>query len=452
MRDCNSPRPLASLTQFFLVKTPFSLFLALRYLKPKRTFVSVITLVSILGVTLGIMVLILVISVMTGFDHQLRDKVIGFEPSIVVSPTADSPMYDWRPIIKKVRATPGVVAAAPFVQGPVIAEYHGRILTPLIRAIDPKAEKSVNDLEKFVRPGDGKFDLNGEKAVIGSGLADSLGVVVGDKITIYAPGNIRSIINEMQKETDDPNAKKKTLADLKGEVVLPQQLTVSGIFHSGRYMYDSNVLLIPLYIGQELYSLEDGVHGISVKTKDPYQAAAVKKVINRELGGDAVAQTWIDRNKDLFDAIRLERNVMFFLLLFIVIVAAFGIMNTLITVTVQKTREIGIMKALGARTGQIVWVFLAQGIVVGFFGNVIGVALGITLLHYRNQFRDWLANVLGIHIFPADVYQFSKIPAEIVPHEVAIICGCAFVICSLAALIPAYFAARLDPVKALRYE
>jgi lipoprotein-releasing system permease protein len=144
--------------------------------------------------------------------------------------------------------------------------------------------------------------------------------------------------------------------------------------------------------------------------------------------------------------------VMFFLLLFIVIVAAFGIMNTLITVTVQKTREIGIMKALGANTWQIVWVFLAQGMVVGFFGNVTGLALGVALIRWRNEFKDWLGNVLGIHIFPADVYQFSEIPARIVPHDVAIICLSAFAICSFAALIPAWFAARLDPVKALRYE
>ena len=156
-------------------------------------------------------------------------------------------------------------------------------------------------------------------------------------------------------------------------------------------------------------------------------------------------------NRNIFDAIAMERNVMFFLLLFIVIVAAFGIMNTLITVTVQKTREIGIMKALGATTFQIVAVFLGQGMVVGLFGNITGLLLGITLVTYRNEFKDWLASRLGIQVFPADVYQFSKIPAEVVWWpDVTFICVSAFVICSLAALIPAYFAARLDPVKALR--
>jgi lipoprotein-releasing system permease protein len=157
-------------------------------------------------------------------------------------------------------------------------------------------------------------------------------------------------------------------------------------------------------------------------------------------------------NHQIFEAIRLERNVMFFLLFFIVVVAAFGIMSTLITVTVQKRREIGIMKALGANIAQIVWVFLGQGMVVGFFGTLTGLGLGMTLIRYRNEFSHWLANTLHIEIFPREVYQFSSIPAEVIPRDVTLICLSAFLICSIAALIPAYFAARLDPVKALRFE
>ena len=431
---------------------PFSLFLGLRYLKPKRTFVSVITLISILGVTLGIAVPIIVISVMTGFDHELQRKVLGFEPEVDIR--SDGTIGDWRGLLKKLHDTPSVAAAAPFVQGPVIVEHGDLVSTPLLQAIDPEAEQKVVDLRRIIV--DGTFELTGESVILGRILADSLNARVGDKITITGPGNIRAIINEIHKEGDDPKSSKK-LSDLKDEIAMPADLKVTGIFESGRYDYDANVLFVPLEIGQELYDMEDTVHGIAIKTanqsEDPNRAANdTKAALNKILLPPAFAQTWMDRNRDRFDAIRLERSVMFFILMFIVIVAAFGIMNTLITVTVQKTRDIGIMKALGATTAQIVWVFLGQGLVVGLFGNAAGLALGIGLVRYRNEFRDWLSGVLHIQIFPADIYEFSSIPAEIVPRDVAVICISAFFICGLAALIPAYFAARLDPVKALRYE
>lgn len=425
---------------------PFSLFLALRYLKPKRTFVSIITLVSVFGVTLGITVLILVISVMRGFDQELRAKVLGFDAHIIVK--NDAVMDNWREIVDKVTATPEVMAAAPFVQGPVIVEFEHRRLTPNIRGIDLEAEQTVTDVRKFILPG-GDQQLEGDSAILGVELARSLQIGVGDTIVVYSP-NIEAILHEIEKVEEKPDDTER-IRELK-QLVLPTELTVTGIFESGRFIYDSQFLLVPLHIGQELYGLGDALHGISVKTADPYRVDQVKRELLKFLEPPEEALTWIDLNKQLFDAIAMERNVMFFLLMFIVIVAAFGIMNTLITVTVQKTREIGIMKALGANTSQIIWVFLAQGMVVGFFGTVTGLALGMTLIRYRNEFKDWLASVLHVKVFPADVYQFSTIPAQVVRQDVAIICLSAFVICSVAALIPAYFAARLDPVKALRYE
>ena len=424
----------------------FSLFLALRYLKPKRTFLSIITLVSILGVTLGIMVLILVISVMTGFEQELRRKVIGFDAHIVISNQAV--MEDWSKTMKLCLAEPNVTAVAPFVQGPVIVEFEHRRLAPKIRGVEPELEEQVVSVGEFIIAG--RYDLEGDKTVLGSELARTLGAGVGDKVTVYSPGNFEQILAELDR-IEKEGGKSADAAALK-QMVLPRELEVTGIFESGRYLYDSEFLIVPLHIGQELYNLGGAVHGLAIKTTDPYLAPEIREALNRKLTPPESALTWIDLNKQIFDAIRMERNVMFFLLMFIVLVAAFGIMNTLITVTVQKTREIGVMKALGAQTHQIIGVFLAQGMVVGVFGTIAGLGLGIAMVQYRNEVSQWLATGLGIEIFPRSVYQFSEIPAQVIPSDVAIICASAFMICSLAALIPAWFAARLDPVKALRYE
>jgi lipoprotein-releasing system permease protein len=428
------------------VRLPLTCFLALRYLKPKRTFLSLITLISILGVVLGIAVLIIVISVMTGFERELQRKIIGFDADLNIA--GDRVMDEWHQILDRTRKTEGVVAAAPYAQGRVVVQFQNHRAVPWLRGIDPALEQKVANLKQYLVAGE--FDLSGDNGIIGSELAATLGVSVGDTIEVYSPHDM----GELQKALDDAENKTDNHKELQRvrELILPMEITITGVFNSGRYAYDSDYILVPLHIVQEAYSLGGGIHGIAVRTTNPFRADKVRDRLNCFLEPPFQAVTWIDQNRELFDAIRTERTTMFFVLIFVVIVAAFGIMSTLITSTVQKTREIGLLKALGARMSQIMWIFLAQGMIVGFFGTLIGLTSGIALVQYRNEVRDFLSATLHVELFPAAVYQFAEIPAEIVPHDVLVICVSGFLICSIAAIIPAYFAARLDPVKALRYE
>jgi lipoprotein-releasing system permease protein len=435
---------------------PFSYFVALRYLKPKRTFLSLITLISITGVVLGIAVLIVVISVFTGFEREIEAKIIGFDATMMVNANGagqDSGFIkNWRDLVRTIEGIPGVVAAAPAMQGRVIVESHVGGLnyraTPWIRGIEPSLANKVANFQSMIV--DGKMDLDGDTCVVGSDVAVSLQISVGDTITLYSPGNLDNIINLLRETQNDPNKKENLQKAI--DLLLPTELTVAGIFSSGRYLYDSDYVLVPLHIGQELYQLGDSVHFIGIKTSDPFAVTQVKQRLSTVLKPPLQATTWIDMNKEYLDAIRVERTTMFFVLLFIVVVAAFGIMSTLITTTVQKTRDIGVMKALGAKVSQILWIFLAQGMIIGFFGTLIGLGTGILAIQYRNQLRDFLSVTFHIQLFPAQVYQFAEIPAQIVPRDVAVICCSGFLICTFVALIPAYFAARLDPVKALRFE
>ncbi len=437
-------------------RLPFSYFVALRYLKPKRTFLSLITLISITGVVLGIAVLIVVISVFTGFEREIEAKIIGFDATMMVNANGagqDSGFIkNWRDLVRTIEGIPGVVAAAPAMQGRVIVESHVGGLnyraTPWIRGIEPSLANKVANFQSMIV--DGKMDLDGDTCVVGSDVAVSLQISVGDTITLYSPGNLDNIINLLRETQNDPNKEENLQKAI--DLLLPTELTVAGIFSSGRYLYDSDYVLVPLHIGQELYQLGDSVHFIGIKTSDPFAVTQVKQRLSTVLKPPLQATTWIDMNKEYLDAIRVERTTMFFVLLFIVVVAAFGIMSTLITTTVQKTRDIGVMKALGAKVSQILWIFLAQGMIIGFFGTLIGLGTGILAIQYRNQLRDFLSATFHIQLFPAQVYQFAEIPAQIVPRDVAVICCSGFLICTFVALIPAYFAARLDPVKALRFE
>ena len=429
---------------------PFGVFLGLRYLKPQRTFVSIITLIAILGVALGVAMPIIVISVMTGYDAELHERVLGFEPHLAV--VQDGGLIDdWRTVRQELLKVPGVTAAAPFMMGPVLAEHANKRISPKIRGVDPELEATVIDIPSLMKdPNCGKFDLDGDKAVVGVDLAKILDLHVGDQLTLYSPRNLEALADRL-KELKGRPATEQEIEDMRS-LVAPTDVEVTGIFNSGRYQYDSDILFVTLHLGQELYELGGSVHGVSAKTNDAYHAEQVKAEAAKRLDKGLVVQTWIDLNAQFFNAVRTERTVMWVILLVVFVVAGFCVMNTLITVTVQKTREIGIMRAVGATEGQVVRVFMYQGMVIGVLGTIGGLALGLGVLRLLNPFKYWMDRHFGVELFPHQVYGFQAIPYLSRPLDLTLICLGAFLTCSAAALIPAYLAARRDPVKALRSE
>ena len=427
-------------------RLPFELFLALRYLRPKRTFVSVITLISILGVALGVAVLIIVISVMSGFDHDLRDKILGFKPHLTVVQWDEAnsnavPLKNYDSVANAVAQNKNVRGVAPFVFGPVLVETGGTTNrapmqdAPMLRGVDPANEGNVSQLPQEIIAGN--FDLRGHGMVVGADFANNLGLNVGDHLSVLSETAV--------KKMREAYKRKEELA------ISPDDYEVRGIFSTGYYEFDVHVVLVSLDSAQDLYGLDDAVHGLFVTLKDPNQAAVVRAQLKTQFGAGWRISTWME-NDAIFSALVVEKNVMFYLLFFIVLVAALCILSAQITFVIQKTREIGMLKALGATKLQISGIFLAQSAIIGVIGVASGYGLGMLAVTYRNEFLHLMRRVTGWELFPASIYGFGELPALITPSDVAIICISSFVICILGGLLPAIRAGSLKPVEALRYE
>jgi lipoprotein-releasing system permease protein len=422
-------------------KLPFELLLALRYLFPRRLFVLVITLISLLGVILGVGVLMVVIGVMTGFDRQLRDRILGFNAHIRVV-AVDGPMTDYRRIMERVGEHPEVRGVAPYVSGPVLVETQptgGRspqFATPLVRGLDPRLEDRVSVLSQSIVEGD--FDVGGSGVLVGVEMAERLGVRVGDALAIYTPAEFKEY--------------RAAMAAGREEAILPGDYVVRGIFDVGYFEFNDMFLVASLGNAQDMYRLEDAVHGLIVMLEDPDRANLVRLELMMGLGGRMEVVTWFQEHSYLLEALIVEKMVMFYVVFFIIIVAAFGIMSTLIVFVVQKTREIGLLKAVGATSMQIMWLFLSRSLALGVVGVASGFGFGLLALTYRNEFLRFMRHATGFELFPASIYGFTELPALIVPGDVAVICGGSLLICLLAGVVPAWIAGRLRPVEALRYE
>jgi lipoprotein-releasing system permease protein len=424
-------------------RLPFEAFLALRYLRPRRTFVSVITVISIVAVLLGVAVLIVVISVMSGFDKEWRDDILGFNAHLTVYPTdRDDPFTNYLSAIKSISSNADVVGVSPFIHSQVLVKTEPESGSPIPSApyfagVDTATVGKVNVLPQSIVSG--AFDLTDKGLVVGRGYAALNDLSVGDHVAIWSWRSLQKM---------DPTAGKTNT-----EVTIGEDFTVRGIFDVGFPEFNNLYIVGSLDDARELLgSPDNSVQALQVKLRDPFLADKVAEQLRPVLDSSLAVQTWQDQSPDIFNALATEKNMMFFLLFFIMIAAAFGIVSYQITFVVQKTREIGILKALGANNRQILCIFLSQSIIVGLLGVGLGFAVGMTALHYRNPFLSLMRRVTHQDLLPSSIYHVYDLPASIQTRDVLVICGTAFAACVLAGLFPAWKASRLQPVEALRHE
>jgi lipoprotein-releasing system permease protein len=426
-------------------RLPFELLLALRYLRPKRTFVSVITLISVLGVALGVAVLMIVIAVMSGFDQQLRDKILGFNTHLKVF-EPEHTMPDYKRIMSIISSNREVKAQGPYVIDKVLLKTDAspdqsqskaeRGDTPFLRGIVPALETNLTILPRSIV--DGKFDVSDRGLLIGTEFAQNLRLEVGDRVSIFSWGEMK----KWQKSIEEKNEK----------VSAGVEFEVRGIFDVGYYEYNLSVVITSLRDAQDLYDLSNSVHGIMVMLREPNRAMQIAEKLKAALGPRYRITTWMEENAQILNALVVEKNVQFVVLFFTMIVAALCILSALITFVIQKTREIGMMKALGATDLQVALLFLSQGAFVGAIGDIAGYGFARLALAYRNEFLHFMDKVFGFSLFPPSIYQFTELPALILARDSLLICGSAWIICILGGVIPAWRAGRLKPVEALRYE
>ena len=406
---------------------PFSLFLALKYLKPKRSVTSVITCVSVLGVLLGVAAVIIVRAVMTGFGDLWEQKILDFKPHVTLSASSGmgNVIRDEEKLVEKLAAIPGVTSAMPEIDTRIMLEYRGRVSAPVVLGVDPDRFQNAY---RIGAPRAGDYDLECDSIVLGVDLARQLGCWVGDMVTVYSP---------------------KTLAS-RDEIYLPLKWKVTGIFSSGQRDYDSGFSVCSLASARELMGLDHGVFAIHLRTAEPSNAPVFDKLVEqiRDLAPKCRVVTWRQADRELFNALAVEKNMTAFLLMLITIVALFCVMNTLLVLTVQKTSEIGLLKALGFTKVKIMGAFVVHGLVQVTTGTLLGLATAYAVLRNLQNIVDQLAR-FGVQVFPKSVYGLDSIPYRLVAADVVWVVAIVYFFGLLAALVPAFLAASKNPVEAL---
>jgi len=414
---------------------PFELRIGRRYLRSTgNRFLSFISLISMVGVAIGVAVLIVVLSVMNGFEHELRSRILSLTSHATVTAFGEG-LSDWRRMREQALQNPRVAAATPFVEGEalLIADVAaGASSAATLRGIDPVLETQVSALHERLTSGTMTSLAPGSFAMIlGAELASHLGVKPGDHVVVaVAKGNVTPA----------------------GVLPRLRRFEVAGVFRSGMYEIDATLAVVNLGDAARLLRLGDNVTGIRLAVKDPFEAPLVVREVATALGGGLYVEDWTQRNANFFRSIELTKRMMFFILLLVVAVAAFNIVSTLVMAVKDKQPDIAILRTIGARPSSILAIFTTQGTVIGLFGTLAGVALGTLLAVNLESIVHGLERVSGVRFMDASVYLMSDLPARVDPRDVLLIAGTAFALCCLSTVYPAWRAATTDPARALRHD
>ena len=410
----------------------FEWMVAMRYLRTRRQegFISIIAWFSLLGIALGVATLIIVMSVMNGFRQELLTRILGINGHLSIYGSENS-IRDYDRISMKVRRVKGVLSVTPMIEGQVMASANGRASGVLVKGMSPNHLLNRPIIADNIQYGSLK-DFKGTNSVlIGTRLATKLNLNVGDKITLISPkGNITVF----------------------GTVPRLRMYQITGLFNVGMHEYDSSFIFMPLVAAQKYFKLPSAVNYLDVKISDPDNVRRKTRDIQGVLGGEVRFFNWQQSNSSFFNAIEVERNVMFLILTLIILVAAFNIISSLIMLVKDKSRDIAILRTMGATKAMIMRIFFLSGASVGIIGTTMGFILGIAFVQNIETIRQWIEKLTGTNVFAAEIYFLSQLPAKINPGEIVTVVLMGLGLTFLATLYPSWKAARLDPVDALRYE